>query len=354
MADLTALAQKIRSINSPASASSTSLIPSAQATDFSELLPSRPSYSPYSRQEFDPTVSGGPGSDLGWTWTKGVRSKQLFDQEQDAKANDALQAYQFDLGAWQDAVNLAEMNYKAKQDALGLQNDQLISQGLVPSMSLNDPSARLRELGLLWNEATDQATKDYIHNQAESLRQSAGWGAGGLDGSLTASRMSMAGSPNAETTASAASAQYKQAFDRWTTLGYVANDSDATVLGVPKGTMTDDAAYRAASLAARGSGSGGGGTTATKTANTASRMKEVGTKIYNGSDPKAVEAQILSPAVYSNLLEEGVDPAKLIDHAYMVKYGMSKAQYDTAVNGTPATQNEDGTFNPMARLNSGG
>lgn len=52
---------------------------------------------------------------------------------------------------------------------------------------------------------------------------------------------------------------YNQAVQRTELWGRVMNDADAQVLGIPKGTLTSDAAYKAASLAARSSGSGGEG-----------------------------------------------------------------------------------------------
>jgi hypothetical protein len=75
---------------------------------------------------------------------------------------------------------------------------------------------------------------------------------------------------------------------------------------------------------------GGGGLTASdiKAANQAFQAKEVAEQVYGGADPKNIEAQLLSPGVYSNLSQNGVDVYKLIDHAYIVKYGLTKSQYN--------------------------
>ena len=43
---------------------------------------------------------------------------------------------------------------------------------------------------------------------------------------------------------------YNQALQRAELMGYITNDADASILGIPKGTPTSDAAYKSASLAA--------------------------------------------------------------------------------------------------------
>ena len=61
-------------------AATPSLIPPVPQTAAVTL--SAPVYTPYKAKEFDDSVSGGPGSDLGWNWQKGIKSKQLWDTEQ--------------------------------------------------------------------------------------------------------------------------------------------------------------------------------------------------------------------------------------------------------------------------------
>jgi hypothetical protein len=88
-------------------------------------------------------------------------------------------------------------------------------------------------------------------------------------------------------------------------------------------------------IRARGSGGGGGGTTATKTDNLAARQQEVSSWIYGGQTPQQVEAKLYSPDVLSQLTQEGIDVNKLVDTAYLVKYGVTKSKYLEGIQWTP-------------------
>jgi len=207
--DVKSFAQQIAAKNSLTgganSTSSLTLTPAVAKSDYeslASLIPSRPEYTPYVRQEFDDSPRSGPGSEYGWTWTPGIKSRQIWNQEQDAKAQDALNAYNAKLADWQNMVEILKFDYLNKQQQrekeLANLNTQLASMGLTPTTSLDDPSYKLNMLGAQWNAATDQATKDAIHQQAEAIRKQY-WGvSGGPDGSLTAKYMTMAGTPTYE------------------------------------------------------------------------------------------------------------------------------------------------------------
>lgn len=209
MADINAMAQAIINKRNTTgnTATSPSLTPTSMATksdyeSLASLIPSRPEYTAYVRQEFDDSPQSGPGSEYGWTWTPGIKSRQIWNQEQDAKAQDALNAYNAKLADWQNVVEILKFDYLNKQQQrekeLANLNAQLTSMGLTPTTSVDDPSYKLNMLGAQWNAATDQATKDAIHQQAEALRKQY-WGvSGGPDGSLTAKYMTMAGTPTYE------------------------------------------------------------------------------------------------------------------------------------------------------------
>jgi len=83
---------------------------------------------------------------------------------------------------------------------------------------------------------------------------------------LTAAQQAEIDMNNVKTKASAEQAAYNAASDRWNMLGYVANEADAAILGVPMGTKTSDAGYREAALAKSGGGGGSSGSSVSTTA----------------------------------------------------------------------------------------
>lgn len=241
MADINLMAQTIIDKRKP----SNSLIPTNQtAQSLADLIPDRPEYTPYTRQEFDNSPRSGPGSQYGWTWTPGIKTRQVWDQEQDAKANDALNTYNSQLQAWKDMAEIIKLDWQNKQEQadkqLVLQNQQLAAQNLVPTTSLNDISAQLRQNGAMWKAAYDAGNYELAekyHQANEALRQAAGWGSGGADGSLTAGYMSAAGSPNANALAVQQETLVSQAKLRMSIPGYEATAEDAAILGIPEGTV---------------------------------------------------------------------------------------------------------------------
>jgi hypothetical protein len=183
--------------------SNASLIPTENTNNYNNpisLLPSRPEFTPYQREEFDATVENGPGASLGWTWTKGVKSKQLWDDEQQAKADDAYKGYQTDLAAWTDAVNLWKTNQELQQQKLENQNAQLSALGLTPSAYAGDPSAQIRQLGSMYQSTSDPSLKAQYHKQALDLAKQAGWIQDGqvVDSVNSLPSMTMAGTPTFE------------------------------------------------------------------------------------------------------------------------------------------------------------
>lgn len=118
---------------------------------------------------------------------------------------------------------------------------------------------------------------------------------------LTAAQQAELDQAKATATLKQGTTSYDQAMDRWNAAGYVISDADAEVLGVPKGTPTNDASYKAASLAKKGSsGGGGGGKTLTpyqmwqiqqaedkKPSAETTAMKEYLTKFKDGANARA-------------------------------------------------------------------
>jgi len=156
-----------------------SLIPSApngspNSDVYSTLLANQPTYTPYTKDTFDDTVSGGPGSEYGWKWTKGIKSKELFDTEQQANADEKYKKYTTDLQNWQNALSIAQAQSAAKQQAYENQNAYLAALGETPLASTDDPSLQIRKLGQAYETAKasgDTATANNYHLQALALAQ---------------------------------------------------------------------------------------------------------------------------------------------------------------------------------------
>lgn len=194
--DLVALANKIKGQQ----AAAPSLVPTT-SLNYADLLPARPTYRPYEKQEFDDRVIDGPGASSGWTWKKGAALRQMWNDEQNRKADEVMRQYESDLAAWQDAVNLAKAEEDRRRQDLKNYNEHLSAQGLTPAVSLYDPSPVVRQAQFEWQKAQAAGNKqamDYWHNVAEQARIGAGWGSGGIDGSITAGRLTAAGLPTWE------------------------------------------------------------------------------------------------------------------------------------------------------------
>jgi hypothetical protein len=169
------------------------LVPSAISEDREILV--RPTYTPYEYEEFDPRVKGGPGSDLGWKWEKGLQTRQLFDQEQAKKAEESRLAYADALDAYNSEVAAKD---KSNTEARRQLENYYASQGLIAPMQ-GDPSAEIRQWRAVYDNAPQGTEGDTIrqlaHAQAEALRQKA-WGvSGGDSGELASGYMTSAGLP---------------------------------------------------------------------------------------------------------------------------------------------------------------
>ena len=214
-----------------------SLAPSAKATDYSSLMPKE--YVPYKREEFDWTTpnSEKPSGTEDWNWTRNIKAKQLFDQEQNAAEESAYKKYLTDYNAAKDYVSLAQQQ---QQQALDNQNTQLTAAGLTPLASLNElPYLQIQQLGEKWQGTTDPTLRNSFNQQALNLAKSYNIVpqdyVGSVNGYIPAT---VAGTPTAET-------QYK-----------------TDVLNYQK---QQDAAQAAAALSkGSGSSSGGGGSGGTK------------------------------------------------------------------------------------------
>lgn len=196
--DLVALANKIKGQQ----AATPSLVPTT-SLNYADLLPARPEYKPYTKQEFDPTVpmSDRPAGTENWMWSKSTAQREAFEQAEQAKADERFRQYQTELAGWQDAVNLAKAEDDRRRQDLKNYNEHLSAQGLTPAVSLYDPSPVIRQAQSEWQKAQAAGNKqamDYWHNVAEQARIGAGWGSGGTDGSLTAGRLTAAGLPTWE------------------------------------------------------------------------------------------------------------------------------------------------------------
>lgn len=256
-----------------------SLTPSkSTALDFSSLTPAapvRPDYTPYKAETFDASVSGGPGSDLGWEWTRGIKSRQQHETEQQNQAAQHLQNYQIDLGNYEDAM------YQQQQQLQNI-NNQLASQGLTPAANLGEAIfaseylPQYNENSAIWNryasmpgvEAGNMATwtPEMLQANQRNTEMRNQLGVSDATGAQFTGMYNV-GKPTyeraaaeeqtayerqmyeQELTRAAESEDYQRMYNVWTTLGYVPDETVGAVLGVPAGTKTSDQAYRDATVA---------------------------------------------------------------------------------------------------------
>ncbi len=157
-----------------------------------------PVYVPPTKQEFDWTVpdSEKPAGTEDWTWSRSLKAKQLFDQEQAQNEESAYKKYQADYGAYRDALSLAQQQQEARQKQV---SDYYASQGLVAPVA-GDPSGAIRQLGQMYQSTTDPSLQAQYHKQALDLARQAGWITDGQNVASVNSlpNMTMAGTPTAE------------------------------------------------------------------------------------------------------------------------------------------------------------
>jgi len=328
-------------IPSTSTTTTNSVIPTNTTKTLSDFMPTNlvtptaPTYS-YEAQEYkDPTSSVPLAKGMSLVPTKAYRQQYQTDEENrqaEAQGNyqSELAKYQGDLSQYNNAMTQAQNSYDSYLNNIANQEKAALTQsntyadaaGLVPSAYAGDPSATIRQLGEIYTNAMttgDTVTANSAHQKAVQLAQEAGLVPEGYTGSVngTAS-LSLAGTPS-----------YENTFNTTKYNDMLAQQQFENDLALQK-------------LQAQNSRSSGSSASDIKLANQSSQASQVAQEVYNGKDPKQIEADLLSPQTYAYLSNGGVDVNKLIDHAYMVKYGMTKTQYDTKVNGTPASQYTNG------------
>lgn len=157
-----------------------------------------PVYVPPKKQEFDWSVpdSEKPAGTEDWTWSRSLKAKQLWDNEQAQNEESAYKKFIADYQAYTDALNLALKQQEAKQKQV---SDYYASQGLVAPVA-GDPSGAIRQLGQMYQSTTDPSLQAQYHKQALDLARQAGWIQEGQDVASVNSlpNMTMAGTPTAE------------------------------------------------------------------------------------------------------------------------------------------------------------
>lgn len=335
------IAQKIvnRKENRP------SLVPETSTGDnLANLLPARPTYTPYQAPEFswDVPMSERPQGTENWIWSKSRWAKDNFDREHQVKGEEAYRKYLTDLTGWQDAMKIAqheqERREKQEQVAIDRFNQQLRDQGLVSVADPYDMTPIYRPVienaQTEWQKAHaagDQHGMDYWHGVAEKARMDAGWGSGGADGSLTAKHMTPAGSKTWQRQSEEDQIEYAKdkdrkiyALDKWERLG-MADAEVASILDVPEGAQTNTRWYQEAQIAlskeqlaasmaraASGGGGGGGGSSSSKPTQTdrynnatGAAYNAVNDAINAGVSYDQIEQSIVSQA--GDLKSVGVD-----------------------------------------------
>jgi hypothetical protein len=152
-----------------------SLTPSASAVS---TMPIAPEYEAYKAKKWNDDA----GSEYGMQWTKGVKTHQLFDAEQESKANQALQEYQNKMSAYNTQLNqfnndrtFSANQEKEQADRLA---QQYADQGLIAPTSTSDITPQIRKFGELYTQAAtsgDMQAAESYHNAALDLARKAGW-----------------------------------------------------------------------------------------------------------------------------------------------------------------------------------
>lgn len=207
------------------------------------LIPQIPQYTPYQPQEFQYTppnysISADPSKT---SFIPTARAKDRWLQQEQMNAENAYKQYTSQFGAYQQG-------YNEQQDALSNAMAKLPYEKLT------------------------------VAQQAE---------------------LAMAES---KSKATATETAYKSASERWQTLGYVANEADAAILGVPVGTKTNDASYRDATLA-KSAGGGGGGSGSSSSSSSGSGGNLSSTQVLNAAislaskDPRLADPGAIPPKI---------------------------------------------------------
>ena len=154
------------------------LTSSAMETSF---LPTAPTYKAYTPQTFNAHTTG-PGEDLGWEWKKGIKSKQLFDQEQEAKAARVQQEYQNAMDVYKTQLNQYNADRTLQFNTDSEQQRRLENQysalGLVAPMSADDITPQIRQFGEAYMAAQDRGDQQGMiaaHKAAVDLATKTGW-----------------------------------------------------------------------------------------------------------------------------------------------------------------------------------
>jgi hypothetical protein len=251
--DPDAIAQEV--LTGAGNTNKTSLIPSSSMS--LDSLPSLPTYTAPAKESFDwnVPVSERPQGTENWIWSRSRWAKENFDNEQQAKADEAYRKYQTDLQNWQNALTLANAQREEEQRKLENYNTMLAAQGLTPMSSLSDlPSAQIRQLGQMWQSTTDPTLQNQYHQQALQIAQKAGLIPEGYTDSVNGlATLSAAGTPSYERTykdQAYKDAMAQQAWDNDYKERELAADT-----AYKNAALAADSAYKNAALAAKGTNS---------------------------------------------------------------------------------------------------
>lgn len=156
---------------------------------------------------------------------------------------------------WYDRQDrLFDRYYKKTSMDLDQQNNYAAAAGIVPSMSADDPTMLIRQAQNMYAQAQAAGNKEGMaaaHALAERIRQQYGWGSGGVDGSVTAGLMTMAGQPTYERNYNERAYADSRADTEWE------KQLEMQKLAQEAAQFNSEMDYRYANLAADSYGSGG-------------------------------------------------------------------------------------------------
>ncbi|MDD3927815.1 MAG: hypothetical protein PHT33_14280 [bacterium] len=319
-----------------------SLVPSLGVAD--SAMPIAPEYKAYKQKSFN-SHADGPG---GFEWEKGIKSKQLHDQEQQFLADQRMDEYKNQMTLFGEARNQynADRTFKtnAELETRRRLENQYADMGEIAPMSDSDITPQIRRYGEIYTAEKargNMAGAEAAHQAALALASGTGWIQPGqnVESVSSLSNMTSAGMPT-----------YKRQSEEAAAANAIENQDWYMPLARAQAEATLANTQRSANAPYSSGSSGGGSSAGTQTererANYGSALNGVMSSLntlmqiqgseeyanrYGSLDPiQVIENQVNKQSGY--LSSAGIDPALLLDDSYKAVYGVDRDTYWASAN----------------------
>ena len=313
-----------------------SLTPSASLAD--SAMPIAPEYKAYRQKSFDSSADGPSG----FEWEKGIRSKQLHDEEQQFMANQAMDEYKNKMSLYGTQLNQFNadrtFNTNADLEKQRRLENQYTALGKVAPLDAGDITPQIRRYGEIYTAEKargNMAGAEAAHQAAVALAQGTpGWLQPGqnVESVSSLSNMTSAGMPTYERQSEEAAVARSVEGQDWY-LPMAKQQAEATYLNTMRSANTP---YSSGS-----GGSSAGTQTERERANYGSALNGVMSSLnalmqiqgsteytnkYGAVDPiQVIEDQVNKQSGY--LSASGIDPMALLDDSYKAVYGVDRDTY---------------------------